>query len=269
MQFQITFRVVQPGQLLPLSYQYELSAWIYGLISSTNSAFGEFLHTRGYASKNKRFKFFTFSNLNVPPRFEIQGDRMKINSSKISFVVSFLVEQAAQDMILGLFQQQTLKLGDRISQVELAVVQVQALPPSPISSSRVSLRATSPILVSEPELREDGKLHHHYLHPADEKYQYYFFKNLLDKYQAALQYELINPIAMDLDLTFRLLTEEPKKRGIRIKAFTHAETKIIGYLYDFEIKAPVELIRFGMLAGFGGENALGFGATRFLGNGDE
>ena len=79
-----------------------------------------------------------------------------------------------------------------------------------------------------------------------------------------MMYKLVKPLPENQPVAFRLLTEHPKKRGIRIKAFTPAETKIIGYLFDFEITAPPELIRLGMLAGFGGENAMGFGAVKIL-----
>ncbi|MCO6478217.1 MAG: CRISPR-associated endoribonuclease Cas6 [Phaeodactylibacter sp.] len=265
MQFRITFRVKEPGQLLPLSYQYELSSWIYKLIGSSDSEFGDFLHTRGYASGNKRFKLFTFSNLYVPPKYEILGDRMKVYSRSISFVASFLVEEAAQGMILGLFREQELQLGDRISRLALVVQQVEALPPPEIKGPATRLRATSPILVSEPEAREGGKLWHNYLHPAEEQYERYFIQNLKQKYEAARKHQLVEPLNIDQPMAFRLLSNKPKKRGIRIKAFTPAETKVIGYLYDFEITAPPELVRLGMMAGFGGENALGFGAVKVIG----
>ncbi len=262
MQFKIIFEVKQPGQLLPLSYQYELSAWIYRLISNSNSEFGAFLHEKGYHSGSKRFKLFTFSNLFIPPRFEIQGDRMKIYSTEISFVLSFLVDQAAQDMIMALFDQQMLTLGDRISQVELSVSMVQMMPKVEIDDTCVRLRATSPILVSEPTINDKGRLRHKYLDPADANYADFFLKNLSDKYQTALEHGLISAAASTEPLSFQLLSGKPKKRGIRIKAFTAEETKIIGYLYDFELTAPPEYIRLGMLAGFGGENAMGFGAVR-------
>lgn len=258
MQFRITFRVKEPGQLLPLSYQYELSSWIYKLIGSSDSEFGDFLHAQGYASGNKRFKLFTFSNLYVPPKFEILGDRMKVYSRSISFVASFLVEEAARGMILGLFREQELRLGDRISQVGLVVQQVEALPPPEISGPAARLRATSPIMVSEPEVREDGSLWHNYLHPAEDQYEQYFFRNLKEKYEAARKHRLVEPLDTDQPMAFRLLSKNPKKRGIRIKAFSPAETKVIGYLYDFELTAPPELIRLGLMAGFGGENALGW-----------
>lgn len=264
MQFKITFQVLKPGQLLPLSYQYELSSWIYRLIGRSNSKFAYFLHRKGYVAGNKRFKLFTFSNLYVPPRYEILGDRMKIHSREISFVVSFLVDQAAQELILGLFLEQELKLGDRISQVDLRVQQIQTLRPPEWQGECLRLKATSPILVSRPVERTDGKLWHDYLHPTDEAYEHYFFQNLHDKHETAVQHGLTDPIDLKAPRSFRLLSENSKRRGIRIKAFTPAETKVIGYLYNFELQAPPNLIRTGLLAGFGGENALGFGATRLL-----
>ncbi|MEM6632617.1 MAG: CRISPR-associated endoribonuclease Cas6, partial [Bacteroidota bacterium] len=102
MQFRITLRLKQPGQLLPLSYQYELSAWIYHLLEQANSDFAKFLHEEGYLAGKKRFKLFVFSNLHIPHGgYTILDDRMKIHAREISFVISFLVPQAAQDLLMG------------------------------------------------------------------------------------------------------------------------------------------------------------------------
>jgi CRISPR-associated endoribonuclease Cas6 len=65
-------------------------------------------------------------------------------------------------------------------------------------------------------------------------------------------------------MQIKVLTDRPRRRGIKIKAFTPEETKIIAYDFDFEITAPPELIQLGIIAGFGGENALGFGATKLM-----
>ena len=48
MKLKITLEVKQKGQLLPLSYQYELSSWIYGLIYKGDNEFARFLHSKGY-----------------------------------------------------------------------------------------------------------------------------------------------------------------------------------------------------------------------------
>ncbi|MEZ4777043.1 MAG: CRISPR-associated endoribonuclease Cas6 [Bacteroidia bacterium] len=265
MQLKITLKVMYPGQLLPLSYQYELSAWIYKLISSADTDFGAFLHAEGYSQGNKRFKLFTFSNLWIPPRYEILDDRIKIFSEEISFVVSFLVPRAAEEMISGLFKEQRFALGDRISRVDLQVSAVSIISAETFTDKAVSFRTTSPLLVIKPEIRKDGKLWQKYLSPQDEDYAKYFFSNLLEKHEIAHHHGLVEPIPANPELKFRLLSAKPKKNGIRIKAHTPEETKVIGYIFDFEVIAPAELLRVGMLAGFGGENALGFGAVKVIG----
>jgi len=276
MQFKVVFRMLHPGQMLPLSYQYELSSWIYSLIYQANSDFASFLHSQGYVSGNKRFKLFTFSSLWIPPKFEIIDDRIKIHSPEISFVISFLVPQAAEEMIMGLFRLEQFRLGDKITQVDLQTQSIELIPEVQLLTQRypgeiltLRLRTTSPLMVSQPETREGGKLWHQYKSPLDEGYEALLLKNLQHKYQTAVVHDLAKPLNGAADMSFRCLSREPKRRLIRIKAHTPAETKILGYMYDFELTAPVEYIRVGMLAGFGGENALGFGATRLLNLGQD
>ncbi len=272
MQFKVIFRVVHPGQMLPLSYQYELSSWIYSLIYKANSDFASFLHSQGYVSGHKRFKLFTFSSLWIPPKFEIIDDRIKIHSREISFVISFLVPQTAEEMIMGLFRLEQFQLGDKITQVDLQTQSIELVPDAQNLTQRhageqmsVRLKTTSPLMVSQPVEKADGKLWHNYVSPHDEEYDVLLLNNLRNKYQTAVAHGLAKPLTEEVDLTFQCLSQEPKRRLIRIKAHTPAETKIVGYMYDFELTAPMEYIRVGMLAGFGGENALGFGATRLLG----
>lgn len=262
MQFQITFHVSTPGQLLPLSYQYELSSWIYALIGKSNQEFASFLHSEGYGKGVKRFKLFTFSHLNIPRPFEILDDRIKILSREISLVASFLVPQAADQVITGLFQEQRLTLGDRISQVELEVQEVRVLPLPDWGGNTIHLQTTSPLMVSKPEVLSNGKLRHQYLSPLNEVFEQYFEINLKEKHRVAVSYGLAEPVEEELPITFHCLSEKPKKRLIRIRAHTPSETKVAGYLCRFKLSAPRELIRVGMLAGFGGENALGFGAVQ-------
>lgn len=264
MQFNITFNVTQPGQLLPLSYQYELSSWLYSRISDADQEFGRFLHAQGYTDEKKRFKFFTFSNLHVP-QYEILKDRMLIKSREIHLMVSFLIPEVAQQMIMGIFKEQKLKLGDRISQVELNVSGVEMLPLPEIQAPNAILGAVSPIFISGP-IKVGDKLRHQYFHPQDDAYEAYFFQNLMAKYKAAISHGLIAPIQDDqYNTQLKVLSKKIRKRGITIKAFTPQETKVIGYQYDFEIHAHPILIRLGLLAGFGGHNAMGFGACRYIG----
>jgi len=62
MQFGISFDLIpaERGVLLPLSYKYELSSWLYKVLNYGDPIFSEWLHTMGYKSKDKPFKLFTF-----------------------------------------------------------------------------------------------------------------------------------------------------------------------------------------------------------------
>ena len=63
MRFEINMLVLKDknGTHLPINYQYELSAWIYKVLNDGDPIFSEWLHFKGYKSKNKPFKLFTFS----------------------------------------------------------------------------------------------------------------------------------------------------------------------------------------------------------------
>ena len=218
MQFRITFQVLQPGQLMPLSYQYELSSWIYSRIHQSDSEFANFLHGQGYGLDNKRFKLFTFSNLWVPPRYEIIDDRMKVWSREISFVVSFLVPRAAAELITGLFKEHRFALGDKISRLDLKTQTIEVLQPLEERSGTLQLRATSPILLSKAHRNTQGKLQHDYLAPSAPDYAERFLNNLLKKHQSALAHGLAAPLPEVYETHFKCLSPKPKSSLIRIKA---------------------------------------------------
>lgn len=272
MQIKVTFRVLYPGQLLPMSYQYELSSFLYRQMQKTDADFARFLHHHGYGEGRKKFKLFTFSNLHFPPPFKILDDRIRILSEEISFVCSFLVPQAATDMVLGLFQEQTFRLGDTLSQVDLQTQVIQALPlpgflseGNPDTRQTVHFKATAPIMVSRPEMRAGGKLYHQYLAPDDADYAHYLFQNLEEKYLAAAAHRWVQPLRETPAPHFENLSAAPKRRLIRIRAHSPGETRVAGYLFEGRLTVPREWLRVALLAGLGGENALGFGAIRVLG----
>lgn len=65
------------------------------------------------------------------------------------------------------------------------------------------------------------------------------------------------------DATFTLLSQ-PRQKGITIKAGTPQQSKLVGYQYNFKIKADAELLRMGYYCGFGEKNSLGFGCCETL-----
>ncbi len=253
MRFKLTLSLRKTdNNTLPLNYQYELSSWIYKVLNNGSPEFSRWLHEKGYADDHKSFKLFTFSNLDVPAR-NVNGDRMEIRCREISLVVSIFTEEMIGHFITGLFQDQEFRLGDRISQVALRVTIIERLT-DPVFTDQMRFRPKSPILIS---FLYPGERYARYLRPDHPDYQKLIFRNLKEKYRTINGRE---HSFKETDGVFNLLSV-PKMKGIVIKAGTSHESKIIGYLFDFRIHAPAELIRFGYYTGFGEKNSLGFGCA--------
>jgi len=266
MRFRITLQLIvsAKGNIIPINYQYELSSWIYRTIQEGDSAFGDWLHEKGYMFNGKSFKLFTFSRLQIPKKqFQIKDDRLYLHGVDICFYVSFLLENSAEPFITGLFRNQQLILGDRISQTKFLVRTIERLP-DPEFCETMSLHLLSPLVVN----KVDGK-HGEFLRPDHNEFENLFFQNLVRKYLSSVQ-DL--PGLGDLEglkndpatiMKIEVLTE-PMSKLVLIKAGTEQETKIRGYMFDFKITAPVPLIRTGYFAGFGEKNSLGFGCGEII-----
>lgn len=251
-------------QSIPVNYQYPLSAWIYHTIAEGNHEFARFLHDTGFTGANKSYKLFTFSQLQFPTRgFKVEGDRMKILAGECRLVISFMVPQIMEHFITGLFKGQAFSLGDTISRAYLKVAAVEALP-TPVFSSFMKMKTISPVVVS---LQENGCKTATYIEPTHAEYSRLLADNLINKYAAAVQAGLILPHAPDKEADTELIVKvlnTPRSRLILIKAGTPAETRIKGYTFDFEISAPVELIKTAFYAGLGEKNALGMGCLEVM-----
>lgn len=262
MRFKLILSKLSNHNRLPLNYQYELSAWIYKVLAEASPQFSAFLHERGYRYGSKQFKLFTYGSLEVE-RYSLDKaqERLIIHSETVSLQVSFCLEEAASTFITGLFMNQQVGIGDKLSQVDFVVSGVEAMQ-TPSFTERMYFRTLSPLCLSTAEER-NGKLMPQYLSPEDKRFEKLLFDNLLHKFMAAPQFALA--VAHDKDslqaespMHFELLSQ-PKARLITIKRGTPQETKVKGYLFDFTLQAPATLLEFGYQAGFGEKNSMGFG----------
>lgn len=261
MRFNIKFRLEGNRQVLPLNYQYPISSWIYKVLAKGDAELAGFLHTEGYRLENqKTFKLFTFSQLRFPHKtFKIiKGtDRMELWSRNAWLTIVFQLPQPAEKFIMGLFRYQTMTIGDKISQLAMEVESVEVVKEPEIMDESVKIRCLSPIVVSE---NRPGEKHETYLSPLDDNYAGLFFHNLLDKHKIiSNDHEGLDPFTGGGVLSFECLTKKPKGKMLTIKAFTPEEVKVRGYLYEFAITAPPDLISTGLNSGFGAMNAMGFG----------
>lgn len=256
MQFKITLQCLDTHPVLPLSYQYELSAWIYRVIENADAQFAAYLHQRGYQTpQRKSFKLFCFSQLEASRR-RIVGDRLHIESPEVALLLGFYMDRTAEEFVRGLFQAQTFTLGDRISRARFSVKTVEMCPLNLSADGQpVRIRTRSPLVIARK--RPDGQPDE-YLHPDDPDFGRLLFLNLLEKYRAATGHE--PPRFWDAaQFGYRRIGPEPKSKLITLKSGKAAETRVRGWLFDFEVDVPRELLEISLLAGFGRMNSEGFG----------
>lgn len=259
MRFKISIEINKKSGdiILPINYQYALSAFIYHTINKGNKDLAAWLHERGFMLENKSFKLFTFSGLQIP-NYKLYDDRLIVLSDEISFVLSFFPVELTESFVFGLFSEREFSLGDTRSKAKFAATKVERLP-DPEFSRTMEFKSLSPIVLTTKTDRDNK--YAKYMSPSDEGYDEKMKNNLLRKYAAYCDYynkemEQENSGGMELKIL-----SPPKKKGILIKAGTKEESKVIGYQYRFSITAHPELIKTGYYAGFGEKNSTGFGCV--------
>lgn len=261
MLFHITLRSLDEPAVIPVNYQYELSAWIYKVLQNADAEYAAFLHRRGYTTGRKSFKLFCFSQLHAP-RYRVEGDRLHLQSREVSFRIGFYLDRAAEEFVRGLFQEQQFRLGDRTSQAGFTVQSVEMLPLLlPDGPGPLRIRMRSPLVIGR---KLPGERNDEYLAPGDPDFGRLLFLNLLEKYRAATGAE--PPAYWDAaHFGFRVAPgREPRSKLIKIKSGTAAQTRVRGWMFDFEVDAPKELVELGLLAGWGRMNGEGFGFGEVL-----
>lgn len=258
MRFTIQLRRTSRERFLPINYQYELSSAIYRIISEANNGFSTFLHQTGYQLDNKQFRLFTFSRISflgykVHP---IQG-RIEHFGESANFLISFVMDKAAESFIKGLLNKQQIFLGDQVSGVNYEVCSIEAYG-SVFFKEKMHYRCLSPILIKEK--RKDGG--ENYLDPNHKNFGKIMIANLMTKWKVSTIAGGDDRKEIIADGNYKL---EPLgkiyKNGVLIKQMTSQESKIIGYSFEFMLETPVELHEIGYYSGFGHLNSQGFGCV--------
>jgi CRISPR-associated endoribonuclease Cas6 len=263
MRFKLTLETVNNSSILPINYAYEFSAWIYKTIHYGDPKFSDWLHNHGYMDGKKQFRLFTFSRLR-PEKYKIHGDRIELQAVKAVINISFYAEEAIGPFIVGLFRNQEFTIGDKISKVQFHVAAIEKLP-EPEWLGTMAFRTDTPLVVSVKETENSKSAT--YLSPDDKRYGDYLLKNLTTKYLAVTKQQNQPNQQMTFDsiqpMQFKLLGTV-KSKMVKIKSGTPEETLVRGYLFDFVITAPTDLIKLGYNAGFGEKNSLGFGCCEIV-----
>jgi CRISPR-associated endoribonuclease Cas6 len=238
--------------MLPMDYQYYLSAWIYKVIGNADPGFSGFLHAEGYTSGNKRFKLFNYSPLDFGrPKLWKEKSLFEIFSDTVTLSVSFHLSEAAEKFVIGLFNNQQVYVGDQFNGLDLIVSQVERLQ-EPEPKLTMNYKALSPVVIS---LKDENKKYANYLSPNDANYIEQLKQNLRSKYNSVPD---AKHLPDDLNFIF-VLNSEPKSKLVTIKPYTAEQSKVRGFIFGFSLTCPVEIHRLILACGAGEKNSMGFG----------
>ncbi len=252
MRFELTLNRTTKQRMLPMDYQYYISAWIYKVLDQANKGFAQFLHRKGYGqNETKLYKLFCFSRLNFgKPRLWKDKKLFEILAHEITLQVSFDVNEAATNFIKGLFMQQEFYLGDKFNGIDFKVVKVEALP-EPNFLETMHYRLQTPWVVSY-KTQEDK--HPQYLSLSDEKFNGLAIKHIIEKYNSTRSQEPISLGQVKLKQASNF-----KRAGFVIKPGTKEQSRVVGNLFDFELVAPVPVHKMIWDSGISEKSSSGFG----------
>ncbi|HEY8402023.1 MAG TPA: CRISPR-associated endoribonuclease Cas6 [Cytophagaceae bacterium] len=258
MRFKIHLHIKNKTALLPVDYQYLMSSAVYKLIKRGDEAYSQFLHDEGFSAGGlKRFKLFTFSPLQLP-RYTLVKERglFELHGKEASFIVSFMVDAAAEAFVKGMFVNEALSFGDKYNQLDTEIVRIESMP-QPYFQETMEYKFLSPVTIGK---RVAGEKYEKYLYPNDPEFGDFLINNLISK---SLAYQTSGKEVFDTPfdgMKFELLGDY-KEKLISIKPYTREQTKVKGSVFKFRLTAPVVLQEMGYYAGFGESNAMGFGCV--------
>lgn len=241
------------GNRLPFNYQYEQMGVIYKILSLSSETYSNWLHNNGFELNGKQFKLFTYSSLIIPSlQLDKEHGCLQIDSDTVEWHISFLPEKSTQQFIQGVFMEQTFQLGNRHHAVQFKVQSIEVLP-ALNCEEEAEFKTLSPMCISRRE--ENGKTT--YLSPADPYAKGAILNSLLNRYTAYYG----KPYRGTLDYDFNVLNE-PKSKLITIKADTPQQTRVKGFLCEFRMKAPKELMNIMYESGVAAKGSSGFGMVK-------
>ena len=252
MRFELTLNRTAKQRMLPMDYQYYISAWIYKVLKQADRSFAGFLHEKGYGqSETKLYKLFCFSRLNFgKPKIWKEKKLFEIPAHEIKLQISFDVNEAAANFIKGIFMQQEFYLGDKFNGIDFKVAGVQALA-VPHFSETMHYRLQTPWVVS---YKTENYKYPQYLSPGDENFETLAIKHIVEKYNNTRNGIPVLPGQIKLNRKSGF-----KRAGFVMKPGTKEQSRIVGNLFEFELAAPAEVQQMVWNAGISEKSSSGFG----------
>ncbi len=262
MRLRLALESIDPAAILPFNYQYPLSAWLHQILNVEDNAIINELKRRGLPSLPKHFRAYTFSAIRLRGHKLIKNQGFALVEPKVELTLSLYLPMEMVDFVIGLFIHKRFALGHDGSRVRFAIQHVKALE-LPEWNGRMQLHTLSPISLLKDRNQTAEQVEFEYRNPADDGYAVAFIECLTVRYQRYCDGMAIEPeTAPEMEEPNMMeIIKKPESKQMRFK---DAEGKVLllrGWLFDFELRLPPHLARFGYLAGFGDRTTSGLGCT--------
>ena len=224
---------------IPFSYNHILSSIIYNKIHDLD--FAHELHT------SNTFKFFNFSQLNIPKR-KIVEDGIIARNGKINFYLSSPNDILIKNLVNGFVDDLEIKFKNE----KLIVEKIEALK-TPDFTEKSEFKTLSPINIRD--VNEENKRID--LAPSDK-----FFKgienNLIKKYCSF----------NNIESTGKKIKVYSEMGNVKRKRITIPKgpntTYHRAFMMDLIIEGDIDLIEFAYEVGLGEKNSMGFGMLKYI-----
>ena len=227
---------------VPFNYNHILSSIIYNKIVDLDLAHE--LHA------SNSFKFFNFSQLNIPQR-KIVEDGIISKNGRINFYLSSPDDLLIKNLVNGFIDDLEIKFKNE----SLIVEKIEALK-TPDFTEKSEFKTISPINIRDTQEIE-GKLKRVDLAPSDK-----FFRgienNLIKKYC----------IFNDIEKTEKQIKVSSEMASVKRKRITIPKgpntTYHRTYMMDLILEGDLDLIEFAYDVGLGEKNSMGFGMISYI-----
>ncbi|MBN1349946.1 CRISPR-associated endoribonuclease Cas6 [candidate division KSB1 bacterium] len=265
MRIKLTLAPLERRSFIPFNYQHPLSAAIYKILSTANQQYAEFLHQKGYLTVDgKPLKLFTFSYLFIP-RVKVVKNMLGIfNFSAVTLQISSpLIDDFIQNLVIGLFENQELAIGNRYTVGRFTIQAVESLP-TPEFAPLTKFTCLSPFVASTMK-EHDGRLQPYYFRPDDPELGEALRQSLLRKYETIYhhlpQHDRL-ALVLDADYVARKGGTHKVTKLITLKEHAAGEATQIKAIYcPFTLSGSTELMQVAWDAEIGGRCSQGFGCV--------
>lgn len=265
MRIKLTMRASTISSMMPINYQYYLSATIYKILGTSSPEYAKFLHNHGYIGPDKKpRKLFTFSHLFFQPKTKPVGNLLPVSpkSHATLFISSPMLQDFVQHFVMGLFSDQKIEITSQNTKITFHIEQVETIA-EPKFSSETKFIALSPIVLTTQKDSKKGRITYYY-RPLDKKLPEAVRKSLISKHQTAYSRS-----PEDQNLKFEIDREYIKHRGgpekvsklIKLREGFPEETKVKSFLAPFTLTGSTELMKTAWECGLGDKTSMGFGCV--------